>query len=245
MMHPRKCWVKDSVGQFLHTPDTGQGTCIPTTLDRVPTYPWHWSGYLHTPETGWGTWIPLTLVWIFAYLWGFQGTCIPLTLVWILAYLWGFQGTCIPLTLVWILAYLWGFQGKCIPRTLVWIRSKEENMSNLPGYDSYRDVPSSSAYESFLVLIWYCSGTHLSNLYEALLSMVSWVKLLSGCGCNSETMLSPGKRMFCEKSPCKLVIAVSRETGSSSLPNKIVNRAYKARDDWLNYFYSPWEKFWS
>jgi len=42
--------VKDSVGQFLQAPDTGQGTC------RVPANPWHWSGYLQS------TCKPLTLV---------------------------------------------------------------------------------------------------------------------------------------------------------------------------------------
>jgi len=30
---------ENSVGRFLHTPDTGQGTC------RVPAHPWHWSGF--------------------------------------------------------------------------------------------------------------------------------------------------------------------------------------------------------
>jgi len=39
MAHPGKFWIKDPVGHFLHTPDTGQGTCRPSA------YPWRWSGY--------------------------------------------------------------------------------------------------------------------------------------------------------------------------------------------------------
>jgi len=41
---------------------------------------------------------------------------------------------------------------------------------------------------------------------------------------------------LCEKSHCEFAIAVSRETGSSNTLNKIANRAYKARADWLNYY---------
>jgi len=37
-----------------------------------------------------------------------------------------------------------------------------------------------------------------------------------------------------EQSHCKYAIAVSHETGSSSMLNKITNRTYKARADWLN-----------
>jgi len=44
-----------------------------------------------------------------------------------------------------------------------------------------------------------------------------------------------------KKLPCEFAIAVSRETGSSSMRNKIANGAYKAHTDWLNHFYSPWE----
>jgi len=44
--------------------------------------------------------------------------------------------------------------------------------------------------------------------------------------------------MLCEKSHYELAIAVSRETGSSSMLDKIGNRAYKAHADWLNNFYS-------
>jgi len=40
-----------------------------------------------------------------------------------------------------------------------------------------------------------------------------------------------------EKSLCDFVKAVSCETGSSSMMNKIANRAYKAYAD---HFYSPW-----
>jgi len=44
-----------------------------------------------------------------------------------------------------------------------------------------------------------------------------------------------------EKSHREFAIPVSRETGSSRMVNKIANRAYKARADWLNNFYSPRE----
>jgi len=48
--------------------------------------------------------------------------------------------------------------------------------------------------------------------------------------------------MLCEKkSHCQFAIAVSRETGSSRTLNKIANRACKARADWVNHFYGPWE----
>jgi len=50
LTHPRKQWVKDSVGQFLHTPDTHQDAC------RAPAYLWHSSGCLQS------TCIPLTLI---------------------------------------------------------------------------------------------------------------------------------------------------------------------------------------
>ena len=46
---------------------------------------------------------------------------------------------------------------------------------------------------------------------------------------------------LCQDSVCEFAIAVSREIGSSRMLNNIGNRAYKARADWLNYFYSPWE----
>jgi len=42
---------------------------------------------------------------------------------------------------------------------------------------------------------------------------------------------------LCEKLHCEFVIAVS----SSSILNRIANRTYKARADWPNHFYSPWE----
>jgi len=41
--------------------------------------------------------------------------------------------------------------------------------------------------------------------------------------------------MLLEKLHCEFVIAVSRETGISSMPNKIENRTYKASADWLNH----------
>jgi len=44
-----------------------------------------------------------------------------------------------------------------------------------------------------------------------------------------------------EKSPCEFAIAVSCEIGSFNTLNKTENCAYKARADWLNYFYRPWE----
>jgi len=44
-----------------------------------------------------------------------------------------------------------------------------------------------------------------------------------------------------EKSPSEFAIALLRETGNFNMLNKLANRAYKARTDWLNHFYSPWE----
>jgi len=41
--------------------------------------------------------------------------------------------------------------------------------------------------------------------------------------------------------PCEFAIANSHETASSSMMNELANRTYKARADWLNHFYSPWE----
>jgi len=42
--------------EYLHTPDTGQGTCIPQILFRVPFIPLTLvrvpAEYLHTPDTG-------------------------------------------------------------------------------------------------------------------------------------------------------------------------------------------------
>jgi len=40
---------------------------------------------------------------------------------------------------------------------------------------------------------------------------------------------------------CEFAITVSHDTGSSSMLNTIAKRAYKARADRLNQFYSPWE----
>jgi len=34
----RKRWIEHSVGQSLHTPDTGEDIC------KIPAYPWHWLG---------------------------------------------------------------------------------------------------------------------------------------------------------------------------------------------------------
>jgi len=89
---------------YLRTPVTGQGTCAPLSLVRVPAHPCHWSGYLRTPVTGQDICIPLSLVKVPAYPWpqsghlhtpdscsgylytpyagqGSEGTCVPLTLV--------------------------------------------------------------------------------------------------------------------------------------------------------------------
>ena len=46
---------------------------------------------------------------------------------------------------------------------------------------------------------------------------------------------------LCEKLHCEFGIAVSCETGSSSMLNKSANRAYKACADWLNHLYSQRE----
>jgi len=47
--------------------------------------------------------------------------------------------------------------------------------------------------------------------------------------------------MLREKWHCEFAIAVSRKAGSFSMLNKIANRAYKARADWSNRFYSLWK----
>jgi len=47
--------------------------------------------------------------------------------------------------------------------------------------------------------------------------------------------------MLYKKSHCEFARGDSREIDSSSMLDKIVNRAYKAVADWLNHFHSPWE----
>jgi len=93
--------VKDSVGPFLRTPDTGQGACVP----------WHWAGYLRTPDTGQGACVP----WHWA---GYlrtpdtrQGACVPLTLG---------RGTCVPLTLGRVPAYPWPWSCCLLSWEFIW-----------------------------------------------------------------------------------------------------------------------------
>jgi len=44
-----------------------------------------------------------------------------------------------------------------------------------------------------------------------------------------------------ENARCEFAIAVSHKTDSTSMLNKIANRTYKPRTDWLNHFHSPWK----
>ena len=54
-------------------------------------------------------------------------------------------------------------------------------------------------------------------------------------------MVNLQKIVLREKSHRELAIAILRETGSSSMLNKIPNHACKLGADWFNHFYSPWE----